>query len=118
MEGEGLGDLVTCSDVRQIWLLGDLVTGRSSDVKQIEGRHMSRSPRPSPSIFAYCKQSNTGASWVSFKRDCTVQVLRYGLVKSTLPIRLVSFPDSSQKAERGSGVLSDISCHMGWGRNS
>ena len=22
--------------------------------------HMTRSPRPSPSLFAYCKQSNTG----------------------------------------------------------
>ena len=32
--------------------------------------------------------------------------------------RLVSFPDPPRKAERGSGVLSDNSCHMGRGRTS
>jgi len=25
--------------------------------------HVTKSPRPSPSIFAYCKQSNTGGGW-------------------------------------------------------
>jgi len=25
--------------------------------------HVTKSPRPSPSIFAYCKQSNTGGVW-------------------------------------------------------
>ena len=29
---------------------------------------------------------------------------------------LVSFPDPPQKAERGSGVPGDVSCHMGQGR--
>ena len=33
-------------------------------------------------------------------------------------VTLVSFPDPPRKAERGSGVLSDISCHMGRGRTS
>ena len=31
---------------------------------------------------------------------------------------IVSFPDPPRKAERGSGALSDNSCHMGRGRTS
>jgi len=31
---------------------------------------------------------------------------------------VVSFPDPPRKAERGSSVLTDISCHMGWGSTS
>ena len=32
----------------------------SSGNAQLMALHVTRSPRPSPAVFAYCKQSNTG----------------------------------------------------------
>jgi len=102
MEGEGLGDLVTCSYIRQgspmrnLEALSNTISLRAGgqsvskavsipsvvhsarDGSTRNGNfycrapppiclpsvyltlHITKSPRPSPSIFAYCKRSNTG----------------------------------------------------------
>ena len=52
----------------------------------------------------------TSPYWYSLGRAWASPTLAW------LHCTLVSFPDPLQKAEKGFGVLSDISCHMGRGR--
>ena len=49
LQGEGLEDLVLYGDVTAC--IDNTIPSES---------HMTRSPRPSPAVFAYCKGSKTG----------------------------------------------------------